>query len=53
VEPLLARKRERFGDDLRLVGDWQVRRNRDRFDIQMETRIPPVLHSQLEAAGVR
>lgn len=52
VEPLLTRKREKFGDDLRIVGDWQVRRHRDRLDIQMETRVPPALHAQLEAAGV-
>jgi len=52
LEPLLARKRERFGDDLRLVGDWYVRRHRDRLDIQIETRVSPMLHAQLEAAGV-
>jgi hypothetical protein len=53
VEPLLARKRERFGDDLRLVGHWQVRRQRDQFDIQMETRVAPALNAQLVAAGMR
>jgi hypothetical protein len=52
VEPLLARRRARFGDDLRLVGDWHVRRRRDRLDIQMETRVSPALQVQLEAAGV-
>jgi hypothetical protein len=52
LEPLLARKHERFGDDLRLVGDWYVRRHRDRLDIQIETRVSPMLHAQLEAAGV-
>ena len=53
VEPLLTRKRERFGDDVRLVGHWQVRRNRGQLDIQMETRVSPALHTQLEAAGMR
>jgi hypothetical protein len=52
VEPLLTRKRERFGDDLRSVGDWQVWRDRDRLDIQMETLVPTALKTQLEAAGV-
>lgn len=52
VEPLLTRKRARFGDDLRLVGAWHVQRHRDRLDIQMETRVPPALAAQLEAAGV-
>ena len=52
VERLLARKQERFADDLRLVGAWHVRRDRDRYDIQMETRVAPALHAQLEAAGV-
>lgn len=52
IEPFVVRKRERFRDDLRLVGDWHVRRHRDRLDIQMETRVSPVLHAQLEAAGV-
>ena len=53
VEPLLTRKRERFGDDVRLVGHWHVRRHRGRLDIQMETRVSPALHTQLEAAGMR
>jgi hypothetical protein len=52
VEPLFTRKRERFGDDLRLVGAWHVRRDRDRLDIQMETRISPVLYAQMEAGGL-
>jgi hypothetical protein len=49
---LLTRKRERFGDDLRIVGNWHVRRDRDRLDIQMETRLSPTLHAQLEASGM-
>jgi hypothetical protein len=53
VEPLLTRKRERFGDDVRLVGHWHVRRHRGQLDIQMETRVSPALHTQLEAAGMR
>jgi hypothetical protein len=53
VEPLLTRKRERFADDVRLIGDWHVRRHRGQLDIQMETRVSPALHTQLEAAGMR
>lgn len=49
---LVTRKRERFGGDLRLVGDWRVRRNRDRLDIEMESRVPPTLHAKLTAAGL-
>jgi hypothetical protein len=52
LEPLLTRKRERFGDDLRIVGNWHVWRDRDRLDIQMETRLWPTLHAQLEASGM-
>jgi hypothetical protein len=50
---LLTRKRERFGDDVRLVGYWHVRRHRGQLDIQMETRVSPALLTQLEAAGMR
>ncbi len=53
VEPLLTRKRQRFEDDVRLVGHWHVRRHRGQLDIQMETRVSPALHTQLEAAGMR
>ncbi|MBX3157112.1 MAG: SEC-C domain-containing protein [Deltaproteobacteria bacterium] len=52
VEPLLTRKRERFEGDLRLVGDWHVRSHRDEIDIQMDARVSPTLHAQLEAAGM-
>ena len=37
---LVARKRKRFEGDLRLVGTWRVDRLRDRFSIQMGTRVP-------------
>jgi hypothetical protein len=53
VEPLLTRKRERFADDIRIVGDWHVRRRRGQFDIQMETRVSSALYTRAEAAGVR
>ena len=53
VEPLLTRKRERFADDVRIVGDWRIRRQRGQLDIQMETRVSPALITQLEAAGMR
>jgi hypothetical protein len=49
---LVTRKRERFGGDLRLVGNWDVRRSRDRLDIRMETRVPDALRAQLSAAGL-
>src|SRR5204863_9690947 len=44
---LVARKRERFHGDLRLVGNWQVRRSRYRLDIEMESRVPRELHAKL------
>jgi hypothetical protein len=49
---LVARKRERFEGDLRLVGNWRVLRQRDRFDIQMETRMPESLLGKLSEAGL-
>jgi hypothetical protein len=51
-ERLAARKRERFSGDLRVVGNWRVRRNRDRLDIQMETRVPEAIHARLTEAGL-
>jgi hypothetical protein len=44
VEPLLTRKRD---------GHWHVRRHRGQLDIEMETRVSPALHTQLEAAAMR
>ena len=35
------------------AGDWNVRRRRGQFDIQMETRVSSALYTQAEAAGVR
>jgi hypothetical protein len=29
--------------DLRIVGNWRVRRSRDRMDIEMESRLPQAL----------
>jgi hypothetical protein len=49
---LVARKRERFHGDLRIVGNWRVRRDRDRLDIEMECRVPQALHTRLAAAGL-
>ena len=49
---LVVRKREHFSGDLRLVGNWRVRRSRDRLDIEMESRLPPALHAKLTAAGI-
>ncbi|MDB4955686.1 MAG: hypothetical protein JWO36_3255 [Myxococcales bacterium] len=49
---LVARKRERFHGDLRLVGNWRVRQSRGRLDIEMESRVPRVLHAKLTAAGL-
>jgi hypothetical protein len=49
---LCTRKRERFGADLRFVGNWTVRRTRDGVDIQMESRVPSALHTRLRDAGL-
>lgn len=49
---LVVRKRERFNGDLRLVGNWRVRRNGDRLDIEMESRVPRALHAKLTDAGL-
>ncbi|HUS30737.1 MAG TPA: hypothetical protein VMZ53_19640, partial [Kofleriaceae bacterium] len=49
---LVVRKRERFHGDLRLVGNWRVRRRRDRMDIEMEARVPQALHAKLTTAGL-
>jgi hypothetical protein len=49
---LVVRKRERFHGDLRIVGNWRVRRDRDRLDIEMESRVPQALHTRLTAAGL-
>ena len=49
---LVVRKRERFHGDLSLVGNWRVRRIRDRIDIEMESRVPHALHAKLTAAGL-
>jgi hypothetical protein len=49
---LVVRKRERFHGDLRLVGNWRVRRDQDRLDIEMESRVPEALHTKLTAAGL-
>jgi hypothetical protein len=49
---LVVRKREHFHGDLRLVGNWRVRRGRDRMDIEMESRVPQALHTRLTAAGL-
>ena len=50
---LVVRKRERFHGDLRLVGNWRVRRDQDRLDIEMESRVPQALHMKLMAAGLQ
>ncbi len=52
IEPLLARKRERFAADVRLVGEWHVRRHGDRFDIQMETRVSRELRAELDGVDL-
>lgn len=49
---LSTRKRERFAADRRMVGNWTVRRTRDRLDIQMESRVPSSLHARLTEAGL-
>ncbi len=51
-EPLLTRKRARFAHDRRLVGYWHVGRDRDQFDVQMETRVPPELVARLDASPI-
>jgi hypothetical protein len=52
LERLTARKRERFPDDLRLVGNWHVRASRGRLDVDMESRLTQALHAKMTAAGM-
>jgi hypothetical protein len=52
LDRLVVRKREHFHDDLRIVGNWQVRRGRDRLDIEMESRVPQALQTRLTTAGL-
>jgi hypothetical protein len=49
---LVARKRERFHGDLRIVGNWCVRRGQGRLDVEMESRVPEALRTRLAAAGL-
>ncbi|HSR99609.1 MAG TPA: hypothetical protein VLM79_21295 [Kofleriaceae bacterium] len=47
---LVAHKRECFHGDLRLVGDWDVRQERGRLTVEMESRVPQALHAKLTDA---
>jgi hypothetical protein len=49
---LVARKREGFSGDLRIVGNWRVRRSPGRLDIEMESRVPQALLENLTAVGL-
>lgn len=52
-DQLVARKRGLFAGDLRMVGNWDVVRKRDLFDVQMETRVPEALYAKLIDAGLQ
>ena len=52
-DKLVARKRERFGGDLRFVGNWDLRQDRGGVQVEMETRVPPSLQAKLENAGYK
>jgi hypothetical protein len=40
MERMIARKRELFGDDARLIGDWSVKRTADGLSLRADARDP-------------
>lgn len=50
-DTLVARKRELFSGDLRMVGNWDLRQDRGGFHVEMETRVSAALQAKLKSAG--
>ena len=40
VEQMIARKRELFADDERMIGDWEVTRTQDGINVRADARDP-------------
>jgi hypothetical protein len=40
IEELIARKRALFSDDERLIGDWELRRTEDGYNLRADARDP-------------
>ena len=47
VEQMIARKRELFADDERMIGDWEVARTADSINVRADARDPYSLPQNL------
>ena len=50
VEQMMARKREFFADDERMIGDWEVTRTADGINVRADARDPYSLPRNLTSA---
>ena len=50
VEQMIARKRELFADDERMIGDWEVTRTADGINVRADARDPYSLPRNLTSA---
>lgn len=51
-EGLVARKRELFGGDLRLIGDFSLSREAGKVNVRAEGRLPAAIAERARAAGL-
>jgi hypothetical protein len=50
VEQMIARKREFFADDERMIGDWEVTRTADGINVRADARDPYSMPQNLTSA---